>query len=101
VPRYRLSSGAEADLAAIADYTIQTFGQQQARRYREGLKSCFKSLSKLPMQGSRADELAEGLRRFQWRSHVIFYMPDERGIFVVRVLHETMDWRSRFGINPT
>ena len=31
---FRLSPRAENDLAEIADYTIETFGVEQARRYR-------------------------------------------------------------------
>ncbi len=31
---FRLSLRADADLARIADYTIETFGIEQARRYR-------------------------------------------------------------------
>ena len=31
---FRLSPRAETDLAEIADYTIETFGVEQARRYR-------------------------------------------------------------------
>ena len=40
MPRFRLSSRAESDLAEIADYTIETFGLEQARRYIDGLEAC-------------------------------------------------------------
>jgi hypothetical protein len=35
---YRLTSSAESDLAEIADYTIENFGIEQARRYRDALE---------------------------------------------------------------
>ena len=35
---FRLTSCAESDLAEIADYTIETFGIEQARRYRNALE---------------------------------------------------------------
>ena len=40
----RLSSRAEIDLARVADYTIETFGVEQARRYRNELEACFREI---------------------------------------------------------
>lgn len=45
---YRLTSLAETDLAGIADYTIQTLGIEQARRYRDSLETCFTNLAANP-----------------------------------------------------
>ena len=42
---YKLTSLAETDLAEIADYTIDTLGIEQARRYRDGLETCFRNLA--------------------------------------------------------
>ena len=38
---YRLSRLAVADLEEIAEYTIERFGIEQARLYRDGLKNLF------------------------------------------------------------
>ena len=43
-PKYRLSRLADHDLANIAEYTIQEFGIEQARRYRDTLEKCFLTL---------------------------------------------------------
>ena len=91
--RYSLSSRADADLAGIADYSIEAFGFEQARRYGEGLEECLNRLADQPKLGNVVGELRPALRRFQWKSHVVFYVPDEHGVFIVRVLHESMDWR--------
>ena len=88
---FRLSPRAETDLAEIADYTIETFGVEQARRYRDGLVACFQSLAQNPRLGRSVEWLATGLRRFEHRSHAVFYVVDERGVVVVRVLHVRMD----------
>lgn len=88
---FRLSPRAETDLAEIADYTIETFGVEQARRYRNDLEACFQSLAQNPRLGRSVEWLATGLRRFEHRSHVVFYVEDERGVVVVRVLHVRMD----------
>ena len=89
---YRLSSRAEADLAEIADYTVDTFGIEQARRYRDELESCFQTLAANPMIGRSADELGSNLRRYEHQSHIVFYLLSDHGVFVVRVLHQRMDY---------
>ena len=87
----RLSSRAEIDLAGIADYTIETFGVEQARRYRDDLEACFLNLAENPRLGRSVEQFAPGLRRFEYRSHVVFYTEDEGGVLIVRVLHVRMD----------
>ena len=67
----RLSSRAEIDLAGIADYTIETFGVEQARRYRDDLEACFLNLAENPGLGRSVKQLAPGLQRFEYRSHVV------------------------------
>jgi toxin ParE1/3/4 len=88
---YSLSSKAAADLDQIHEYTILNFGLQQAREYLLGLHERFETLVENPMQGRSADELSPGLRRLEYKSHVVFYVPKDKGIRVVRVLHQSMD----------
>ena len=88
---HRLSSRAEADLAGIADYTIETFGIEQARRYRDEFETCFENLAENPRRGRSAEPLAPGLRRFEHRSHVVFYVEDGNGVLIVRILHASMN----------
>ncbi len=42
--------------------------------------------------GLGADELADGLRRYMYESHWIFYVQRTDGIHVVRVLQKNMDF---------
>jgi len=88
---YRLSRLASADLEEIAEYTIERFGIEQARRYRDGLKTCFDQLANNPALGKRSEQLMRGLRRFEHQSHVVFYINESEDIFIVRVLHSSMD----------
>lgn len=88
---YRLSGQAALDLSEIADFTIERFGVEQARRYRDGLKDCFEQLAENPRMGRRAEHLARHLRRFEHQSHVVFYLPQPAGPLIVRVLHSRMD----------
>jgi toxin ParE1/3/4 len=96
VAEIRISARAAMDIRDIARFTIRTFGVNQARRYRDDLQRCFESLADNPMLGRSAEALAAKLRRFELRSHVVFYRPDEGGILVVRVLHASTDISSRF-----
>ena len=88
---YRFSSRAEADLAGIADYTIRTFGIEQAHRYRDALETCFQTLAENPRLGRSTEQLAPGLRRFEHQSHTVFYTVDEGGLLIVRILYLGMD----------
>ena len=91
MPEYRLTSRAEADFAEIADYTIATFGVEQARRYFTEFEACLEALAENPRLGRRAERLAPNLRRFEHRAHVIFYVEDQNRVLVVRILHASMD----------
>ncbi len=93
---FRLTSRAESDLVKIADHTIGTFGIEQARRYRDALETCFQTIADNPKLGRAVDKLAPKLRRHQHKSHVVFYLPERKGILIVRVLHESRDFEQHF-----
>ena len=88
---HRLTRRAQADLSGIADYTIETFGIEQARHYRDQLEDCFENLARNPRLGRSAERFGPGLRRFEHRSHTVFYTEDEHGVLIVRILHAGMD----------
>ena len=79
------------DLADIADFSVDQFGIEQARHYRDGLKICFQTLAETSRIGRNADELAPGLRRYAHQSHVVYYRMTSKGVHIVRVLHDSMD----------
>lgn len=89
--RLVLSSRADKDLAGIADYTIEQFGIEQARHYRNGLEKLFQTLLEYPLQGRPATELAPKLRRIEYQSHSVFYIATKNTIRIVRILHHSMD----------
>ena len=90
---YRFTSRAAMDLEAIAEYTIERFGIDQARRYRDELAACFEQLVHHPGLGRRSEQLAAGLRRYEHRSHIVFYQAVGTEILIVRILHYRMDVR--------
>lgn len=88
---YSLSPRAAEDIDGIYEYTILNFGLEQAREYLFGLLELFVDLADRPLLGRSADTLAPELRRFEYRSHVVFYVPTAAGVLVARVLHAGMD----------
>lgn len=90
MPRIRFSNRAQADLAAINRHTIETWGRKQATAYIDGLELTVKKLAATPKIGKSRDDLARRLRAFPYQSHIIYFLTDEKGIVIVRVLHARM-----------
>ncbi len=91
MPDYRLSRKAESDIGAIARYTMDQFGVEQARTYRDSMIACFQALGETPGMGRKVDNIREGYRRFDHRSHVIFYKSEGQDMLIIRVLHKRMN----------
>ena len=91
--KIQLSQTAESDIALIADYTIYKFGITHARKYRDGLLDTFSLLAENPSLG-RIFKLQGPvlLKRYQYRSHVVFYAETDTGILIVRILGGMMDF---------
>ena len=81
------------DLGAIHEYTIANFGLSQAQRYLNGMHERFEDLARQPMLGRAASQLAPNLRRYEYRSHIVFYVSEHENVLIVRVLHQSMDVR--------
>ena len=69
------------------------FGLIQAQSYLLGLYDRFQSLSENPLFGRSAAQFEFELRRFEYQAHVIFYIPKDRGVLIVRILRNGMDFQ--------
>ena len=81
------------DIDGIHEYTIANFGVTQAQRYLNGMHERFEDLARQPLLGRVAAQLAPNLRRYEYRSHLVFYVAEQKGVLIVRVLHQSMDVR--------
>jgi toxin ParE1/3/4 len=90
LPEYRLSNQARLDLRAIARYSFETWGIDQAHRYTDDLLKCFERIAGSPLIGRPCDRVRKGYRRMEHGRHVIFYRPDSDGLFIGRILHQRM-----------
>lgn len=84
------SRRAEADLAEIGAYTLETWGARQARLYLDQIEKCCRRLAGNPGLGRACENVRPGLRRLEQGRHVIFYREYQGSILVLRVLHQSM-----------
>jgi toxin ParE1/3/4 len=77
-------------LKSIAQYTFRNWGEEQAKDYIKELRECAKRLAQSPMLGRRCDAICPGYRRMEQGSHVIFYRQQQTGIWIGRILHQSM-----------
>ncbi len=88
---YRLSKEAANDIDNILTYSITHFGLENAEAYYQSLDNCLELLGRNPEMGTAVDDLRKAYRCFQHESHIIFYIPREQDILIVRILHTHMD----------
>lgn len=81
---------AAADVLEIWDY-IAEVSIEQADRWVDRLDEKLGLIARQPLMGRVRDELAVDIRSFPFGRYVIFYVPIEDGIDVVRVLHGARD----------
>lgn len=88
---YVLSRAADGDLTEIYTYSFRTFGEVQAESYFLELSRCLRMLADNPRLGRGAGLSRRDMLKHAHGPHVIYYVIEEPGIFVVRVLHCSMD----------
>ena len=91
--KYKLSIQAERDLASIFEYGIFQFGLNQVQYFLMEIEQIFEGLSEFNMNGIDVSELYPQLRKYPFKSHLTFYLPMTYGVFIVRVLHQSSDYK--------
>ena len=89
--RYELAARADRDLKAIYTYGARNFGHERADTYVRDLHAKFALLAEHSRIGWDAAHLRRGYRRFEHRSHTIFYRVTDTGVRIMRILHRSMD----------
>jgi len=90
------SEQATSDLDAILDYSFIKFGAQVMMEYHHSLDQCFENLDSHPELGTQVDYIRTGYRRFEHRSHCLFYQSTHQGITLIRILHKSMNVHKHF-----
>jgi toxin ParE1/3/4 len=89
--RYRLTPRAVADLDAIADYTIETWGPDQLESYLGSLIRRFEWLCENPLAGRERNDVNVGYRSFAEGRHIVFYLISGDYIDIIGIPHKSMD----------
>ena len=84
--RYELTQRAEADLLRTFLQSIDLFGVNQAKRYRDDLKHCFGLLAGSSDMGRAADAIGAGVRRHEHQSHIVLYEKIPGGIRILALV---------------
>ena len=92
----RLSGGAEADLAALADYVEQEHGTEAAERLLNYLFAEFEKLGDAPGMGSWRRWLQPGERCWPRGAYLIIYKAEDP-VLITAVLHGSRNRRERPG----
>ncbi|KAA9130528.1 type II toxin-antitoxin system RelE/ParE family toxin [Marinihelvus fidelis] len=82
---------AAADLEAIADYTIETWGLRKLEAYMRALNTRMEWLAQHLLAGRERNDVHPGYRSFPEGSHVIFYIVGTETIEVIGIPHQSMD----------
>lgn len=103
--KVRQHAAARRDLLEHFVYLAESAGLNVADRFLTHAEASFNDLSEQPMIGASlrlpAPELA-GLRKWRVKGFddfLIFYVPRDDGVSIVRVLHGSRDWWSLLGID--
>jgi toxin ParE1/3/4 len=88
---YKLSKESETDIGSIYEYGIEKFGISQAQDYFLGMHDLFQTLSNSSSIGRDASEFIPSLKRFTYKSHMVFYLNSDTEVLIIRVLHHSMD----------
>ena len=103
--KVRLAARAELDFSEIITWTIENFGERQARTYVETLSLAIEALHDGPEQlGAEVrDDIGPGIRTLHvarqgrsGRHFVVFREAKDQYIDVLRLLHDSMDLARRF-----
>jgi toxin ParE1/3/4 len=93
--KFVLSSKAKTDLIKIAKYTQIIWGLSQRNDYLKVLDNTFHVLAGDPELGINCDYIREGYSKYPQASHVIYYKEYKSSqIFIMRILHKSMDVNS-------
>ena len=88
--RLRVAARASRDLNGISGYSYRRWGADVAVQYVSGLNAAMRRLRKMPSIGSNYGEVLEGVLRYRFKSHFLYYTVSEESVRIVPILHIRM-----------
>jgi toxin ParE1/3/4 len=90
--RYRITPLARQDLSEIWEYSERTWGTAQAEAYLRDLERSFGTIARGQGIGRLRPDLGPDIRALPVNRHMVFYLPREREVAILRVLHHRRDF---------
>ena len=94
--KYQLTNEAALELDKIYEYSITTFGIEQAQKYVIDLHDTFELLADNPKLGRNCSYIKKHYRKHEHQRHIIYYKVVEKGILIARVLGEKQNQIQHF-----
>ena len=89
---YNLSNQAVEDLKDIWFYGLEHWGIEQADNYLMKINEMCEFIFNNKKIGKNKSEIFEGLKSYQVNSHIIFYTEQNQTVYIIRFLHQSMDY---------
>jgi plasmid stabilization system protein ParE len=92
----QLSERAQKDFKAIQRYTLKRYSEKQVLKYSKMIKSGIEHINENPaLYGHSRPDIPERYKSHQVGEHSIIFRVDENKIFIVAILHGSMDFRNQ------
>ena len=94
--KYELTNKANEDLNKIWNYTYDEWSEEQADKYYFELLDCCQFIAENQNLGRNYIEIEDTLFGYLINKHIIFFQKiSEVKILVIRILHTSMDLKTR------
>lgn len=90
--RLRLSPEAKEDIYRMHEFGSLSFGTRQADVYLDDLMGTFAQVEQFPQAARERKEVVPPVRIWTCAAHNICYRIEGDFVWVVRILHHSMDW---------
>lgn len=88
---------ASADLNGITDYTAQTWGAEQAKKYNKDIRAKIQEIVTGEASIQSMNVGRAGMFKARVNRHLIIFEQTDAHILIVRILHEAMDIPCQIG----
>ncbi|MBW4646832.1 MAG: type II toxin-antitoxin system RelE/ParE family toxin [Goleter apudmare HA4340-LM2] len=91
-----ISKRAKSDYKKIQRYTRDFYGKEQVLKYSALIKDCFAKITENPMLGHTRPDIPQMYKAHNAGKHIIVYRIEEQIVYVVTILHGSMDFSHQF-----
>lgn len=89
--RLRITAPALSDVEAIAAYSYEQWGEQQTKAYMTQIDRTIQAIGSDPDLGRERYGVPGAIKGRKSGSHIVFYRVQDQTVFIMRILHESMD----------